>query len=416
MVMVGVVQCSITADLMRFHTAFRCADGDFAAQSIAMVNTAKWCGDFNGFLLMPVIKLERRRQFSVHIHSGQFRNFGLCLAVSHGELSSPCREGRRGQHRKEQRGESRKTGKTAHCLSTIPNKGHVVSRAEKQSEFQPFGELLAEGARQLAAAGIDSPRRESRLLMAYALHESLERLIMRSPQDVVPARAFLSYVERRVGREPMAFITGVQGFWTLDIGVSPATLIPRADSETVISCLLDHMPDREKPLSILDLGTGTGCLLLAALSEYRNAWGVGIDLNPAAAGLAVENANRCKLSDRAFFMAGRWDSALAAHQFDIVLSNPPYIPTADLAELMPEVREHEPVAALDGGEDGMEAYRFLCSRLPERLTSEGLAIFEIGIHQGAALSQLAENAGFSTLETRADFGGIPRAVVLQGRV
>lgn len=290
-----------------------------------------------------------------------------------------------------------------------------MSRAEIQSGFQPFGVLLAEGARLLELAGIENARRESRLLMALALGKSAEQLLMLSPQDVVPEKAFFTLLERRAKREPMAFITGEQGFWTLDLAVSPATLIPRADSETVIACLLDYKPDHAAPLSMLDMGTGSGCLLLAALSEYPQAWGVGGDINPQAASLAQHNAVRCGMVGRASFFAGRWDDALLGQRFDVVLSNPPYIPTADLAGLMPEVREHEPVAALDGGNDGMEAYRVLCNRLPYILAPNGIAIFEIGIGQQHDLEQVADHAGVDMVEARADLGGIVRAVVLRSR-
>lgn len=290
-----------------------------------------------------------------------------------------------------------------------------MSRAEIQAGFQPFGELLAEGARQLQEAGIEDARRECRLLLAHALGKTAQQIFLFSPQEVVPAEPFLTLLARRVKREPMAFIIGEQGFWTLDLAVSPATLIPRADSETVIACLLDFKPSKAEPLCLLDLGTGSGCLLLAALSEYPNAWGVGVDINPQAASLARHNGLRCGMAERASFFAGQWDNALAGQRFDVVLSNPPYIPTPDLAELMPEVRAHEPVAALDGGPDGMEAYRFLCARLSTLLAPDGIAIFEIGIGQVQDLEQVAQACGLEVAEVRADFGGIPRAVVLRSR-
>lgn len=290
-----------------------------------------------------------------------------------------------------------------------------MSKAEKQAGFQPFGELLTEGARTLAEVGIENSRRESRLLMARALNKTLEQLLLISSQELVPRDNFLELLGRRAQREPMAFITGEQGFWTLDLAVSPATLIPRADSETVIVSLQDALPDTQQALSILDLGTGSGCLLLAALSEYPQAWGVGVDINPSAVCLARQNAVRCGLSTRASFFAGQWDKALVGHKFDVVLSNPPYIPTADLEELMPEVRRFEPIAALDGGGDGMDAYRFLCGRLSTLLAPDGVAIFEIGVNQEVDLKRVAHNAGVEISGVRKDFGGIPRAVVLRSR-
>nr|WP_249212307.1 peptide chain release factor N(5)-glutamine methyltransferase [Acetobacter persici] len=274
-------------------------------------------------------------------------------------------------------------------------------------------QLLALGTRQLSDAGIEGPRREARLLLTYALGLTAEQMLSRSPRDLVPDQPFLTYLARRAAREPMAFITGSKGFWTLDLAVSPATLVPRGDSETLLSCLLDYCPDTHSSKAMLDLGTGTGCLLLAALAEYPEAWGIGVDINPEAAVLAQGNARRCGLADRALFMAGVWDNALQGQRFDVVLSNPPYIPTADLAELMPEVRLHEPLAALDGGADGMEAYRDLCARMPRLLTPDGVAIFEIGIGQGEDLRAVAAAAGLEVLEIRSDFGDVPRAAVLR---
>ncbi|MFT8721456.1 MAG: peptide chain release factor N(5)-glutamine methyltransferase [Acetobacter malorum] len=288
-----------------------------------------------------------------------------------------------------------------------------MTRAENNQTGQTLEQLLALGTRQLAEAGIEAPRREARLLLTYALGLTPEQMLSRSPRDLVPEQPFLAYLARRAAREPMAFITGSKGFWTLDLAVSPATLVPRGDSETLLSCLLDYCPKTQSPKAMLDLGTGTGCLLLAALAEYPRSWGIGVDINPDAAVLAQENARRCGLADRALFMAGVWDNALHGQRFDVVLSNPPYIPTADLAELMPEVRLHEPLAALDGGDDGMEAYRVLCARMPHVLAQDGVAIFEIGIGQGDDLLAVAAEAGLEVLEIRSDFGDVPRAAVLR---
>ncbi len=288
-----------------------------------------------------------------------------------------------------------------------------MTRAENNQICQTMEQLLALGTRQLAEAGIESPRREARLLLTYALGLTPEQMLSRSPRDMVPEQPFLGYLARRVQREPMAFITGSQGFWTLDLAVSPATLVPRGDSETLLSCLLDYCPETQRVNAMLDLGTGTGCLLLAALAEYPQSWGVGVDINPEAALLAQSNARQCGLADRALFMAGEWDNALHGQRFDVVLSNPPYIPTADLADLMPEVRLHEPLAALDGGQDGMEAYRVLCARMPHLLAQDGVAIFEIGIGQGEDLQAVATEAGLEILEIRSDFGDVPRSAVLR---
>lgn len=249
----------------------------------------------------------------------------------------------------------------------------------------------------LRAAGIDGAGFEARLLVAHAggVESVLDTLIA-----------------RRVAHEPMAFILGRQGFWTLDLAVSPATLIPRADSETLIEAALAAFPDRNAVRRVLDLGTGTGCLLLAALSEFPAAWGVGVDLAPDAASLAARNAASSGLADRAAFLAGNWDAALAG-RFDLVLSNPPYIETATLAGLMPEVAAHEPARALDGGADGLDAYRILVKRLPNLLTPHGVGVLELGAGQAEAVAALAQQAGFAAPVLRPDLGGIARAMVLR---
>ena len=209
----------------------------------------------------------------------------------------------------------------------------------------------------------------------------------------------------------MAFITGTTGFWTLDLAVSPATLIPRPDSETLIDAALAAFPDRTKPYRILDLGTGTGCLLLAALSEFPASFGIGVDLNPAAVALAASNARLNNLQNRASFVAANWAAPLKT-QFDLVLSNPPYIPTLDIAGLMPDVAQHEPRLALDGGADGLACYLALITAMPALLAIGGVAIFELGIGQAQTVSHLAQHAGFATT-LRADLAGIGRALVLR---
>ena len=291
-----------------------------------------------------------------------------------------------------------------------------VTFADHNRGRAPIEQLLRQATHTLAEAGIENPRREARLLLQHVLGLSPEQMLALSPRSAVEPAGYLEVVARRARHEPFAYITGQKGFWTLDLAVSPASLVPRGDTETLVSCVLDHMPDREAPLSVLDLGTGTGCILLAVLSEYPQAWGVGVDINPQAAALAAGNAVRCGLAGRAAFMAGSWMAALEPEaRFDLVLSNPPYIPSHDLTELMPEVRHHEPVRALDGGRDGLDAYRLLCADLPARLKPGGLGVFEIGIGQEAALRALAAENDLDVTEVRADFEGIARAVVMRRR-
>ena len=263
-----------------------------------------------------------------------------------------------------------------------------------------------DASQRLAAAGIEDAAREARHLLALAQGIPLRSLI---GTDIPPAATtrFAALVARRAAREPMAFIAGHAGFWTLDLEVAPTTLIPRADSETLIEAAKAHARHTGR---ILDLGTGTGALLLAALREFPGAFGVGVDLVADAAALAARNARRNDLADRCAFIAGDWDTALGG-RFDIVLTNPPYIAETDLATLPPEVREHEPLAALAAGADGLGAYRRLLPRLPALLTPGGIAVLEIGQGQGADIVTLAP-LELRLVEIRKDLAGIPRAVVL----
>ncbi len=258
----------------------------------------------------------------------------------------------------------------------------------------------------LRVAGIDEPLFEARMLVAHLAGTPLSAVHPGStpvdPDRIAPLLA------RRVAREPMALIVGRVGFWTLDLEVSADTLIPRPDSEAVVEAALAH-PGRR----VLDLGTGTGCLLLSVLAERPGAWGVGIDISPGAAALARRNATANGLADRAAFLCGDWDAALAG-RFDPVLSNPPYIATAAIAGLMPEVRDHEPARALDGGADGLDAYRRLVAALPRLLAPEGVAVLELGFGQAAAVTALAGAAGLARAGMRHDLGGVARALVLRG--
>jgi release factor glutamine methyltransferase len=274
----------------------------------------------------------------------------------------------------------------------------------------PAEQALRRGAEALRTAGIDAPRLEARLLLAHALGISREDLL-RGRDLPVATDAYDALIARRAAHEPLALILGRREFWSLDFAVSSATLIPRPESETLIEAALAAFPDRCAVRSVLDLGTGTGCLLLAALSEFPATFGLGVDRVPDAAALAARNAAALGLAGRAAFLAGDWAAALAG-RFDLILSNPPYIATEDLAGLMPEVAAHEPISALDGGADGNDAYRRIIADLPRLLAERGVAIIELGAGQAGPVCALAQAAGLRT-ELRADLAGIPRALVLR---
>jgi len=270
---------------------------------------------------------------------------------------------------------------------------------------------LRRASAALLAAGVENPGREARLLLRHALGSGPEGLM--EPERAVPG-CFESLLSRRLAREPMALILGRQGFWNLDLEVSPDTLIPRADSETLIEAALAAFPDRSAVRSVLDLGTGTGALLLAALAEFPGAWGVGVELAPVAAALAGRNARRNGFAERAMILCGYWDASLAG-RFDLILCNPPYVPTGCVAGLMPEVAQYEPRLALDGGADGLSAYRVLLPSLPERLSPGGAAIFELGAGQAEAVAALVAAAGLGEVHVRRDLAEIDRALVVRSR-
>lgn len=276
------------------------------------------------------------------------------------------------------------------------------------------GALLCEAGAALREAGVAESRAEARRLLAHALPATPEALLRDRHEPVSPeAEArFRAALARRRGREPLAYITEQAGFWTLDLEVSPATLIPRADTEALVDAALAAHPDRAAVRRVLDLGTGTGALLLAAVSEYPQAFGIGVDRSAAAAALAARNAARNGLSGRAAFLVGDWAAALSG-RFDLVLSNPPYIPAADIAALMPEVARHEPASALAGGPDGLDAYRALLPALPGLLAEDGVAVLEAGIGQADAVEALGQAAGLAPAGRRNDLGGVGRAVLFR---
>ncbi len=261
---------------------------------------------------------------------------------------------------------------------------------------------------RLCATGIEEAEREVLLLLAHA------RGGVSSPaaaREAEPGDGFKALVERRARREPLALIVGRREFWSLSFTVSPATLVPRPESETLIEAALKAFPERAAVRRILDLGTGTGSLLLALLSEFAGAFGVGTDRVVAAAQLAEGNARALGLSGRASFLVGDWAMAVAG-KFELVVANPPYVERGAIGQLMPEVALYEPPSALDGGVDGLDAYRAIFPELPRLLAPHGVAFVEIGAGADAAVIGLARAAGLEVRGVSADLSGIPRAVEL----
>ena len=287
------------------------------------------------------------------------------------------------------------------------------------AEGASYDALLRDTAVALTAAGIDNVRFEARLLLSHATGLTIEQLVARGRDSAPPAVAVTlrELTARRVRREPMAYIVGEREFWGLPFKVSPSVLIPRPDSETVIETVLDLLPDRSGTLRFLDLGLGSGCLLLTLLREYPQATGVGIDASGEALAVAQANAEALGVAPRARLAAGDWRQAGWAERlggpFDVLVSNPPYIESATVEGLMPEVARHEPRLALDGGADGLAAYRFIAAEAPRLVIRGGWAVVEGGEGQAPDIAALFAAAGFAPQTARKDLGGVDRVVPAQ---
>ncbi len=284
------------------------------------------------------------------------------------------------------------------------------------SEFPPALPLGAAQARieaRLAEAGIDAPRREGRLLLAAATGLGLASLIGRAEQPVGEHGAEIArFLAARLDRKPLSRILGRREFYGLEFRLNAATLDPRGDTETLVDVVLARLKAEGREagsLALLDLGTGSGAILLALLSRLPQAGGLGIDIAVEAVEAARLNAEALGLAGRARFAAGDLMAGLDA-RFDVIVSNPPYIPTGDLAGLDPEVRRHDPLRALDGGADGLDFYRRILADAPASLHPGGLLAFEVGAGQAPAVAGGMRGAGFESISTHPDLAGIPRVV------
>ncbi|MEQ8311957.1 MAG: peptide chain release factor N(5)-glutamine methyltransferase [Sphingopyxis sp.] len=268
-----------------------------------------------------------------------------------------------------------------------------------------LGKALREAAQRLAAVS-DTPRLDAELLMAHALGIERQALLLDPLRHHVPA-GFAALVERRATHEPIAYILGYRDFWSVRIGVGPGVLIPRPDSETLIEAAADYF-GAARPRRILDLGTGPGTLLYAALAEWPDATGLGVDASDIALGYAHKNALALGLDGRTELMPGDWSAGVDG-AFDLILCNPPYI--AETEPLMADVADHEPESALFAGADGLDDYRRIIPDLPRLLAPGGAAILEIGHTQRISVGELARAAGF-VVTCRQDLGGRDRALLL----
>lgn len=273
-------------------------------------------------------------------------------------------------------------------------------------------DLLAATAERLRAAGLAEPAREARLLVKAALGLNDADLIARSEVTVEDGHIVLltALTSRRAGGEPLARLTGRREFWSLDLALAPETLIPRPDTEILVEAALAAFPDRGMALRILDLGTGSGAILAALLAERPQAYGVGVDRAAGAARQAAKNLETLGFFGRFGMVVGDWAQAIGT-RFDLVVSNPPYIVTADIATLEREVREHDPHLALDGGADGLDAYRAIAAALPGLLAPGGRAVLELGAGQEEAVAALLRAHNLAPTPAYRDLAGIPRAIV-----
>lgn len=275
-----------------------------------------------------------------------------------------------------------------------------------------IGDSLRSATAQLRLAGCDSPRLDAVLLLAECLGWSADRVRIDGDMPMPPAAVarFANLLAARAARQPMAQILGRREFWSLEFRVTAAVLDPRPDSETLVAAVLEQCTERGAELRLLDFGTGSGCLLLSLLHELPQAIGLGIDRSETALLVARDNAERLGLAGRASFSPGDWGQGLGGI-YDIVVSNPPYIETAAIAGLAPEVAAHEPLGALDGGQDGLDAYRRLIPDAWRLLAPNGLVALEIGQGQQAAVAGLLAQTGFVKLVEKPDLAGIVRVVL-----
>lgn len=274
-------------------------------------------------------------------------------------------------------------------------------------------EALRAAIKALQAAHIESASLDARLLLEHAMGVSREQLLFKMDETLPPQQLehFRALIARRATHRPVAQILERREFYGLTFRVTPDVLDPRPDSETLVDAVIRRVKDKQAPLSILDLGTGSGCLLLALLYEFKNAAGTGIDLSEAALAVARENATRLNLQSRARFIASHWCMQVE-EKFDIIVSNPPYIPTADIADLAPEVSQFEPKLALDGGADGISCYRAIIASLPAHLAENGLAALEIGFGQQQSVEALVKQHGMKVSGVAHDLHGIVRCIII----
>jgi release factor glutamine methyltransferase len=280
------------------------------------------------------------------------------------------------------------------------------------NETNTLGSVYRYLIRELSLSKIENPQLEARILLAFASGVKQTRIIG-YPEDKLD-NSIISNLEKIMARrktgEPIAYITGVKEFWSLNFNVTKETLIPRPDSETIVQSVLDTITNHMDRISILDLGTGSGCLLLALLSELPKAIGVGIDISSRSCKIAKKNAKELGLNNRAKFYQGNWMEDIH-DQFDIIVTNPPYVAEPDMEFLDREIRLFEPHLALSGGPDGVAAYRLIAKESITRLKTAGILVVEIGINQAQSIRDIFVQNGLKIIKTQRDFSNIDRCIL-----
>jgi len=282
----------------------------------------------------------------------------------------------------------------------------MASESDSADSGGAFALLLRRATTTLTIAGVPDPQRDARRLLAFALGVSVDRLVLAMdghPSNEVAGK-FLEVIERRIARQPVSQIVGEREFYGRAFRVTSDVLDPRPDTETLIDCALEQPFQR-----VLDLGTGSGCILLTLLAEKTGTSGVGVDISEAALGVARDNAEVLGLKEATEFQQSDWFSAVSG-TYDLIVSNPPYISEVEMETLEPEVREWEPVEALSPGGDGLSAYRSIAKSAASFLTQGGHLVVEIGFEQAASVSAILEKAGFHDIVVKRDLNGHDRVV------
>lgn len=270
-----------------------------------------------------------------------------------------------------------------------------------------IADILRKASQELGAAGVATPQLDARLLLQHAANLDVETIVA-DPTRVLESSAigqFQQLLQRRMQREPVSRIIGRREFWSIDFDIAPSVLDPRPDSETLVEAVVESSRDADRPSVILDLGTGSGCLLCAVLSELPSASGIGVDLSAEALRIARGNLTRQGLAGRSMLIQGNWADGIAERSIDVAIGNPPYIPTDQIPGLAPEVARYEPRLALDGGVDGLGAYKTLVKEFPRIMRGPGRVFLEVGQGQCESVALMLRESGATEIERFHDLAG-----------